>query len=340
MAAPPRVVSLHPAGTDILASLGLQSLLVGRSHECDAQGILHVSVCTESKLGDSTELSSVEVDAAAAATTAGLWEATCVAGAQTRERASLEWGLSVYRTRLETLRSLRPDVVLTQVQCSSGALSIDDALHALNKLLGFAPKLVQLEAENIGNVWTDMQKVADACGAPSTGRMVVDNCRRRLDAVASRVASLPRPRVTVIQWPAPIYAAGAWMPGLIDIAGGIDALRVPPGGASLLVTPQELCAAAPEVIIVALCGMTMAQAKGAAPELVDVLGAEAWSRLPAVRANRVYAVDAVRLFSRACGALLADSAEVLASILHGWSQERLGSWCSVRQDSGLLVDAR
>ena len=334
-----RVVSLHPGGTDTLASLGLLHLLVGRSHECDAQGVLHVPVCTDSKLGDTGELSSAEVDAASTATSTGLWDAASGSG------PALEWGLSVYRTRLEALRTARPDVILTQVQAASGVLTVANAEASLSQLLGYMPRLVQLEAESLEDVWTDMQAVADACNAPDTGSMVTDHCKCRLKAVAdaARLSSAGlRPRVAVIQWPGPIYAAGAWVPALIDIAGGHDALAVPPGGASLHITPQQLCSSSPDVIILALCGVALAQARGAAPELANTVGHDAWQRLPAVRTRRVYAVDAVRLFSRPTGSLLADTTELLAELLHGTAASGK-AWCrisdEVLRDGTALVPA-
>lgn len=325
--AAPRVVSLHPAGTDTLASLGLLHLLVGRSHECDAHGVLHVPVCTESKLGDAGGLSSAEVDAASTATSTGLWDVAGEAG------STLEWGLAVYRTRLEALRTARPDVILTQVQSASGVLSVANATASLTQLLGYTPVLVQLESESLEDVWADMQAVADACHAHDTGSMVVAHCKGRLQSVAAaRLDAVARPRVAVIQWPGPIYAAGAWVPALIDLAGGHDALAVPPGGASLHITPQQLCSSAPDVIILALCGVDMAQARGAAPELAKAVGQDAWQRLPAVRTRRVYAADAVRLFSRATGSLLADTVELLAALLHGTPADGGQAWCRISDE--------
>ena len=43
----PRIVSLVPSATEILAALGLSQYVVGRSHECDYPPELrHVPACT------------------------------------------------------------------------------------------------------------------------------------------------------------------------------------------------------------------------------------------------------------------------------------------------------
>lgn len=96
-AAPPllRVVSLLPSATDTVVALGLAHLLVGRSHECDSPEAAHVAAITDNKLGDTTGLSSEEVDAAAGASGAALWQVAFMPGADTRALAALEWGTAL-----------------------------------------------------------------------------------------------------------------------------------------------------------------------------------------------------------------------------------------------------
>ena len=44
----PRIVSLLPSATEIVAALGLAGALVGRSHECDfPEGVERLPICTE-----------------------------------------------------------------------------------------------------------------------------------------------------------------------------------------------------------------------------------------------------------------------------------------------------
>jgi iron complex transport system substrate-binding protein len=47
-----RIVSLLPSATEIVAALGLEASLVGRSHECDfPRGVERLPVCTAPKVG-------------------------------------------------------------------------------------------------------------------------------------------------------------------------------------------------------------------------------------------------------------------------------------------------
>jgi iron complex transport system substrate-binding protein len=88
-----RIVSLIPSATEIVCALGLESSLVGRSHECDfPESVRRLPVCTEPKFNP--EGSSYQIDQ--------------------RVKAILQEALSVYRVDAEKLRRLRPDAIITQ----------------------------------------------------------------------------------------------------------------------------------------------------------------------------------------------------------------------------------
>src|SRR5262245_14911509 len=93
---PPRIVSLIASATEIVCELGFASGRVGRSHECDfPPSILPLPVCTRAKIDVHT--SSAEIDR--------------------QIRAVVQNALSVYAVDETLLRSLEPDVIVTQSQC-------------------------------------------------------------------------------------------------------------------------------------------------------------------------------------------------------------------------------
>jgi iron complex transport system substrate-binding protein len=56
-----KIVSLLPAATEIVCALGLESSLVGRSHECDyPESVKSLPVCSEANFPDG--LSSADID--------------------------------------------------------------------------------------------------------------------------------------------------------------------------------------------------------------------------------------------------------------------------------------
>ncbi len=93
----PRVVSLLPAATEIVAALGLADRLVGRSHECDHP----------------PELARLPVLTASAIDAGGASGAVHRAVAERVRRA-----LAVYRVDERALAALAPDVILTQTLCA------------------------------------------------------------------------------------------------------------------------------------------------------------------------------------------------------------------------------
>src|SRR5262249_49154258 len=92
----------------------------------------------------------------------------------------------------------------------------------------------------------------------------------------------------------------------------------------------ELIAADPEVIVVAPCGYGLQRCLEELPLLQAQAG---WAEIDAVRNDRVYFADGNAYFNRP-GPRLADSAEILAEMLHGeprWTSGFDRAW--VRQQA-------
>jgi iron complex transport system substrate-binding protein len=219
-------------------------------------------------------------------------------------------------------------LLLTQVQCSSGALSLAAARSALEgSQLRCA--LLQCDAESLDGVWRETQAIADACGATAAGEALVRSSQARLSALPQppRLVSL-----AVLQWTDPLFAAGGWVPEILPFAGCEDVLRVAGGGAAKELDFAELLSAQPSVLVIALCGLSAAEAAREAARLHSAVGT-AWARLPAAAAGRVFAVDATRLFTRAEPRVVAETAELLHLLcVSGVQSERGEGWLRLRFD--------
>ena len=64
------------------------------------------------------------------------------------------------------------------------------------------------------------------------------------------------PRVFCMEWLDPVYCSGHWVPGMVDIAGGVDKLRRK-GTDSDRVSSNDVLEWAPEVLIVIPCGFNL-----------------------------------------------------------------------------------
>jgi iron complex transport system substrate-binding protein len=288
---PARVVSLLASSTEIVCALGCEDALVGRSHECDfPASVSRLPVLTEPKLD--IRLDSATIDA--------------------RVRALVSEALSVYRVDAEALRGLRPDLIVTQMQCEVCAVSARDVACALETWMEAPPRVVSLQAETLAGLWDDVRRVADALGVPDRGAELVATLSDRMAAIAARAARLePRPSVACIEWIEPLMASGNWMPELVAMAGGTNCFGTA-GAHSPRLAWDALAAADPDVIVVLPCGFDLDRTRA---ELGVLTRQPAWPALRAVRTARVYLADGNQFFNRS-GPRLVESLEILGEMLH------------------------
>jgi iron complex transport system substrate-binding protein len=286
----PRIISLLPSATEIVAALGFGDHLVGRSHECDfPPGVEKLPICSSSKVvADGT---SYEIDE--------------------RVKAIVAEGLSVYRVDVDRLRELRPDFILTQTQCAVCAVTPRDLEQALCTWTGTQPAMVSLEPNNLEDVWKDIRRVGEALGAQDRAEKLVESLIQRLAAIGDKARPLSRPSVAAIEWLEPLMAGGNWMPELIEIAGGCS-LFMQAGEHSSWLEWTSLSEADPDVILLLPCGFKIAQTIRDLSVLTDN---PAWPNLRAVKQRRVYLIDGHHFFNRP-GPRLVESAEIVAEILH------------------------
>ncbi len=274
-----------------MCALGQETSLVGRSHECDwppsVRGLPPVS-----RPAFATGGASRAVDAAL--------------------KDRLRRALSIYEVDAALLRSLRPDLIITQTQCEVCAVSPADVERAVCELAERPARVLALEPNGLDDVWADIARVAAALGVPARGADLVAALRGRVEAIRGRAATRSaRPRAAVVEWIDPLMAAGNWMPEMVEIAGGVnlfgEARKHSPGMAW-----ETLAAADPDVLIVSPCGFALERTTGEMPTLAAAPG---WERLAAVRTGRVFLVDGNAYFHRP-GPRLVESLEILAEILH------------------------
>ena len=286
----PRIVSLLPAATEIVAALGALELLVGRSHACDfPPAVEKLPALTRPRI-DPLQPGAV---------------------LDRQVRAILEAALSVYQVDADALRRLQPDIVLTQTLCAACAVQPDDLVAALQDWTGTQPVIIALSATRLDAVYADMTDIAAALGRRLVGEALVTRIGARFAGVSARITPHRPVRVAVIEWLDPPMAGGNWLPELVEIAGG-EALLARAGAHSSWLTPGALAAADPDMLLLTPCGFTLARICAEAP---GFLARQEIATLRAVREGRVFALDGNAYFNRP-GPRLADSAEILAEILH------------------------
>lgn len=294
MSALPRIVSLLPSATEIAVSLGLGEALVGRSHECDfPPSVRDLPVCTATKLEKG--LSSIEIDR--------------------RVQEIVRQGLSVYEVHAELLRSLKPDLILTQTQCAVCAVTPADLEESLCAWTGMDPQLLSLAPDTLDDVWGDIRAVGAATDRAFAAERVLLALEGRMEAIRQRSARRGAvPRVAAIEWFDPLMAAGNWVPELVQIAGG-EPLYVTPGQHSPWLDWDMFVESDPDVIVLMPCGYQIPQSRA---DINAVVGDPRWAGIGAVRRGQVYIADGHHFFNRP-GPRLVESAEILAAIFDAWA---------------------
>jgi iron complex transport system substrate-binding protein len=276
-----RIVSFLPAATEMACALGLEESIVGISAECDYPSAVHGKPVVVHSALSLAMMTPSEIDDAV--------------------RRTLHETGTLYAVNEALLRSLAPDLILTQDLCQVCAPSGNEITRLIASLER-PPRVLYFTPHTLADVDDNLRALGDATGRRAQADALIASSHARIESVEARVADVDE-HVTVFfaEWVDPIYCAGHWVPEMIQIAGGIP-LLARPGGDSVRVTRDQVIAANPDVVIVAPCGY-------------DAEAAARQSSLLDIPAERVFTVDANACFARP-GPRLIDGIELLANLLH------------------------
>lgn len=227
---------------------------------------------------------------------------------QVAQRAAA--GESFYTIDEALLRELAPTHILTQDLCRVCAPSGDDLSHGL-ATFGRPPAVLSLSPQSLTDIAQNVRDLGQTLDRVGEAEALLIEWKARMDEVQARVNRLPNVRCFVMEWVDPIYCSGHWVAEMTQMAGGYD-LLARPGRESVRISWEEVCAAAPDVLILAPCGYDLDEASAQLPRLTSLPG---WGALPAVRSRRVYAVNADAFVTRP-GPRVVDGIEMLAYLLH------------------------
>jgi iron complex transport system substrate-binding protein len=272
-----RVVSLVPSATEIIAALGLADNLVGRSHECNYPSEVEAVPIVSASRIDTDQLGSSEIDSAV--------------------RDALDDGRPLYEVDAELLEQLAPDLIVTQDLCEVCAVSSGE----VRRVSRIDVETVSLDPRDLEEIEESIRTLARHLHAAAQGERLAQAFHHRIDFVHQLVRGLPRQRVFVAEWLDPPFAAGHWVPEMVDLAGGDEVLGRP-RERSFATTWEDVRDAAPQLIVLAPCGFDLERT-------VSEAGA-----VPAMGA-RVVAVDGDAAYSRP-GPRVAEGVAQLAHLLH------------------------
>ena len=287
-----KVVSLLPSATEIVFALGLGDSLVGVTDECDfPPEAVTKPVVSRSALPQGRPLSAREIDEAV--------------------RGKLDAEQPLYVLDTDLLRRERPDVVLTQDLCRVCAVPSGQVQQALDKLGLPEAKVLSLDPHTLDEVIAQIDVVGKLLERAEPAATITESLRMRVAKVKEVATRLPMLNVFCLEWSDPPFAAGHWVPEMVEAAAGVNLLSEK-GGPSQVVTHRQIRDANPEAIVFMPCGYYLEEAEG---EAAGILTHPELRETSAVRNGNVFAVDATSYFSRP-GPRIVDGLETLAWALH------------------------
>jgi iron complex transport system substrate-binding protein len=286
-----KIWSLLPSATEILFALGLEDEITGVTHECDYPPQAATKPRVTISHIDSSRLSR-EIDD------------------QVTER--FRTGQQLYGIDEEQLRADPPDLIVTQDLCPVCAVSPSDFAGHMESA-GCRAEVLTLNPNCLRDILHDILRIGEVTGRANEAIQLVNSLSERIDAVVSEISATDEyPRVLCLEWLNPPMPAGHWVIDMIRDAGGNDYSVIEWGEPSRKVPWEQMRAVDPEIIVLIPCGFGPERAAEEAEVLWRLDG---WTRLPAVRKGRVYALDGNANFSRP-GPRVVDGIEMLAHVFH------------------------
>ena len=207
---------------------------------------------------------------------------------------------------IDKILALRPDLVLTfsdlQADIAADLIRRGLIVHAFNQ-------------RTVAGIVDMIRMVGAMVDASARAQQLVDELEAGLAEAGRRSGCLPRrPRVFFEEWDDPLISGIGWVSELVEIAGGIDifADRRNQGAAKdRVVTPEEVVAREPDLIIGSWCG------KKFRPE--RVAARFGFAQIPAVQHQHVYEIKS-SLILQPGPAALSDGLAKLQKIIGRWAE--------------------
>ncbi len=204
--------------------------------------------------------------------------------------------------------ALKPDLVLTfsdlQADIVADLIRNNVAVHAFNQ-------------RDVAGILDMIRTLGALVGATEKADALARSLAARVDAVHERALRLPhRPRVYFEEWDDPMISGIAWVSELIEAAGGIEVfpqLAARKNAKDRIVSPEDVIAAQPDIIVGSWCGKKFVPAKVAARAGFD--------RVPAAASGWLREIKST-LILQPGPAALTDGLDQLAGIIGEWAEKR------------------
>ena len=285
-----KIITLIPSATEIISFLGLDSQLVGVSHECDfPEKVKSLKKLTKTDI--KTNVSSYNI--------------------HLQIEKILENSLSVYKVDENSLKYLNPDVIITQDQCNVCAVDLSQVKKVTSNYLNKEVDIISLQPKSFTDIFENIEYVAKKLNVfNALNKNKINKLLHRISDVRQKKKSFKN--VICIEWCNPLMAAGNWIPDMVKIAGGNELFGINNKN-SHWIDFKSVRDFNPEVIIFMPCGYNLLQTQRDVASLFE--NNVNWKNLSAYKNKKLYLVDGNQYFNRP-GPRIVDSLEILAEIFN------------------------
>ncbi len=203
--------------------------------------------------------------------------------------------------------ALEPDLVLAfsdlQADIVAALIRANIAVHAFNQ-------------RDIAGILDMVRTIGALTGATEKANLLAAKLAAHVGEVRTRSVRLRRrPRVYFEEWDEPMISGIRWVSELVEAAGGIDIfsqLAVRKNARDRIVTPEQVVAAQPDIIIGSWCGKKFVPSKVAARP--------GFARVPAVAQGFLREIKSA-LILQPGPAALTDGLDALSAIIVEWAEK-------------------
>jgi iron complex transport system substrate-binding protein len=171
-----------------------------------------------------------------------------------------------------------------------------------------------------------MRALGALIGATAKADALTTKLASRVEDIRARSVQLARrPRIYFEEWDEPMISGIGWVSELIEAAGGIDVfpdLARRKNAKDRIVSPEQVIASAPDIIIGSWCGKKFAPSK--------VVARPGFAGVPAVTAGFLREIKSTIILQPGPAALT-DGLDALVAIVHEWVESRAVDVVASRQ---------
>jgi iron complex transport system substrate-binding protein len=179
--------------------------------------------------------------------------------------------------RFDKIDGLRPDLILAFSDLQAGIAA---------ELIRRGYMVVTFNQRSVDEILQTVVMIGALVGRGDRAEALAAGLAKGLDEIRDAGARLPRrPRVFFEEWDAPIISGIRWVDELIEIAGGqpiFPELRPASLAKQRIVSPSDVVARDPEVIVASWCGKAVRKKA--------IVEREGWDSISAVRADRIHEI--------------------------------------------------